>query len=269
MSAASCACSPTCRSTRSRGWRRSAAPRSTRRRRSWRPRRRRSRMAREAARAAAETARLAFEEGRGRRHAAEHHPAGGGAAGRHSGFRHSGGGRPGRDQRRGAAADPRRRRAAERRAVHRRGADRVARRSARRRDEALRRAQAAPAGACRRLMMTQEEITAWALQNGWQMIAGHLSLTKPRAHKEAIVRLVLKATVANLEVKKLGRQQMGEDRGRALLRDRARQRGRAAARAWASRAFRVSRCSCRRTRMRRHFRSLARAVGSQTSNSPP
>jgi hypothetical protein len=34
------------------------------------------------------------------------------------------------------------------------------------------------------------------------MIAGHLSLTKPRAHKEAIVRLVLKATVANLEVKK-------------------------------------------------------------------
>ena len=52
-------------------------------------------------------------------------------------------------------------------------------------------------------MMTQEEITAWALQNGWQMIGGHLSLTKPRLHKEAIVRLVLKATVANLEVKKL------------------------------------------------------------------
>lgn len=50
--------------------------------------------------------------------------------------------------------------------------------------------------------MTQDEITAWALKNGWQMIAGHLSLTKPRAHKEAIVRLVLKATVANLEVKK-------------------------------------------------------------------
>jgi hypothetical protein len=52
-------------------------------------------------------------------------------------------------------------------------------------------------------MMTQEEITAWALQNGWQMIGGHLSLTKPRLHKEVIVRLVLKATVANLEVKKL------------------------------------------------------------------
>ncbi len=50
--------------------------------------------------------------------------------------------------------------------------------------------------------MTQEEITAWALQNGWRMMGGHLSLTKPRAHQEAIVRLVLKATVANLEVKK-------------------------------------------------------------------
>jgi len=50
--------------------------------------------------------------------------------------------------------------------------------------------------------MTQEEITAWALKNGWQMMGGNLSLTKPRAHKEAIVRLVLKATVANLEVKK-------------------------------------------------------------------
>lgn len=50
--------------------------------------------------------------------------------------------------------------------------------------------------------MTQDEITAWALKNGWTMVGGHLSLTKPRAHKEAIVRLVLKATVANLEVKK-------------------------------------------------------------------
>lgn len=50
--------------------------------------------------------------------------------------------------------------------------------------------------------MTQEEITAWALAHGWQMMGGHPSLTKPPAHKEAIVRLVLKATVANLEVKK-------------------------------------------------------------------
>ncbi|RKK02626.1 hypothetical protein EBE87_23540 [Pseudoroseomonas wenyumeiae] len=50
--------------------------------------------------------------------------------------------------------------------------------------------------------MTKEELTAWALANGWQMIGGHPSLTKPSAPKEAIVRLVLKATVANLEVKK-------------------------------------------------------------------
>ena len=35
----SCACSPTCRSTRSRGWKACRAPRSTRRRSCWRPRR--------------------------------------------------------------------------------------------------------------------------------------------------------------------------------------------------------------------------------------
>ncbi|HWL83529.1 MAG TPA: hypothetical protein VNR89_21455 [Roseomonas sp.] len=50
--------------------------------------------------------------------------------------------------------------------------------------------------------MTKDELTAWALANGWQMLGGHPSLTKPTAPKEAIVRLVLKATVANLEVKK-------------------------------------------------------------------
>jgi hypothetical protein len=50
--------------------------------------------------------------------------------------------------------------------------------------------------------MTPEEITTWALSSGWQMLAGHPSLTKPSAPKEAIVRLVLKATVVNLEVKK-------------------------------------------------------------------
>jgi hypothetical protein len=50
--------------------------------------------------------------------------------------------------------------------------------------------------------MTAQELTAWALANGWQMIAGQPSLTKPSAPKEAIVRLVLKATVVNLEVKK-------------------------------------------------------------------
>jgi hypothetical protein len=50
--------------------------------------------------------------------------------------------------------------------------------------------------------MTQEELTAWALANGWQMIGGKPSLTKPSSPKEAIVRLVLLATVVNLEVKK-------------------------------------------------------------------
>jgi hypothetical protein len=50
--------------------------------------------------------------------------------------------------------------------------------------------------------MTKDELTTWAQANGWQMIGGHLSLTKPSAPKEAIVRMVLKGTVANIEVKK-------------------------------------------------------------------
>ena len=50
--------------------------------------------------------------------------------------------------------------------------------------------------------MTKDELTAWALANGWQMVAGMPSLTKPRSPKEAIVRMALKATVVNLEVKK-------------------------------------------------------------------
>ena len=50
--------------------------------------------------------------------------------------------------------------------------------------------------------MTQDEVTLWALANGWQMMAGYLSLTKPSAPSVAIVRLVLKTTVASLEIKK-------------------------------------------------------------------
>jgi hypothetical protein len=50
--------------------------------------------------------------------------------------------------------------------------------------------------------MTKEEITAWALANGWQMIDGVPCLTKPAAPHPAIVRLVLKATVASVEIKK-------------------------------------------------------------------
>ena len=50
--------------------------------------------------------------------------------------------------------------------------------------------------------MTKDEITAWALANGWQMLDGFPSLTKPTAPHPAIVRLVLKATVASVEIKK-------------------------------------------------------------------
>ena len=50
--------------------------------------------------------------------------------------------------------------------------------------------------------MTKDEITSWALANGWQMIDGAPSLTKPAAPHPAIVRLVLKATVASVEIKK-------------------------------------------------------------------
>lgn len=50
--------------------------------------------------------------------------------------------------------------------------------------------------------MTKDDLITWALGNGWQVIAGMPSLTKPSAPKEAIVRLVFRTTVVNLEVKK-------------------------------------------------------------------
>jgi hypothetical protein len=50
--------------------------------------------------------------------------------------------------------------------------------------------------------MTKDELTTWALANGWTVIAGHPSLTKPSAPKEAVVRMVCKATVVNIEAKK-------------------------------------------------------------------
>ena len=50
--------------------------------------------------------------------------------------------------------------------------------------------------------MTKDELTTWALSQGWTMIAGMPSLTKPRNPKEAIVRMVLKATVVHVEAKK-------------------------------------------------------------------
>jgi hypothetical protein len=50
--------------------------------------------------------------------------------------------------------------------------------------------------------MTKEELTEWALKSGWQMIGGHPSLTRPSRPADAIVRLVLKGTVVQLEIKK-------------------------------------------------------------------
>lgn len=50
--------------------------------------------------------------------------------------------------------------------------------------------------------MDKQELTVWALENGWQMLAGCPSLTKPSRPKEAIVRMSLKTTVASIEVKK-------------------------------------------------------------------
>ena len=50
--------------------------------------------------------------------------------------------------------------------------------------------------------MTKEELNVWATGRGWRLVAGQLSLTKPRAPNEPIVRLLLKATVATLEIRK-------------------------------------------------------------------
>lgn len=51
-------------------------------------------------------------------------------------------------------------------------------------------------------MMDRDALTAWALKNGWQDMAGHLSLTKPSNPKEAVVRMVFKTTVVQVEAKK-------------------------------------------------------------------
>ena len=50
--------------------------------------------------------------------------------------------------------------------------------------------------------MTKEELSDWALASGWKLIGGHLSLSKPSRPGDAIVRLVLKATVAHVEIRK-------------------------------------------------------------------
>ena len=50
--------------------------------------------------------------------------------------------------------------------------------------------------------MDKDALASWALANGWRLIAGHPSLTKPSAPNEAIVRLLLQATVAHVEATK-------------------------------------------------------------------
>lgn len=50
--------------------------------------------------------------------------------------------------------------------------------------------------------MDKEALTAWALANGWRIIAGCPSLTRPATPRAPIVRLVFKATVVALEVRK-------------------------------------------------------------------
>ncbi len=50
--------------------------------------------------------------------------------------------------------------------------------------------------------MTKDELTAWAMASGWTMAGGHPSLMKPRNPKEAVIRMVLKATVVHVEAKK-------------------------------------------------------------------
>src|ERR1700712_1373178 len=48
----------------------------------------------------------------------------------------------------------------------------------------------------------KDELTAWALKSGWQMLGGGPSLSKASKPKDPIVRLVLKATVVNVEIRK-------------------------------------------------------------------
>lgn len=50
--------------------------------------------------------------------------------------------------------------------------------------------------------MTKEELADWARASGWKMVGGYLSLAKPSRPAEPIVRLVLKVTVANVEIRK-------------------------------------------------------------------
>ena len=50
--------------------------------------------------------------------------------------------------------------------------------------------------------MTRDELTSWAMLNGWRMMAGCPSLVKPGRPKDAIIRLLFKVTVVSLDVRK-------------------------------------------------------------------
>ena len=50
--------------------------------------------------------------------------------------------------------------------------------------------------------MDKAALTQWALANGWQMVGDCPSLMKPSAPTQAIVRLILKTGVVQLEIKK-------------------------------------------------------------------
>lgn len=50
--------------------------------------------------------------------------------------------------------------------------------------------------------MDKDALTAWALKSGWQMLGGFPSLSKSSKPNDPIVRLVLKATVVNVEIRK-------------------------------------------------------------------
>jgi hypothetical protein len=50
--------------------------------------------------------------------------------------------------------------------------------------------------------MTKDELSAWALSNGWQQIADAIVLVRPAKPTDAIVRMVFKATVVQIEIKK-------------------------------------------------------------------
>jgi hypothetical protein len=52
------------------------------------------------------------------------------------------------------------------------------------------------------LTVNKDDLQKWALGNGWTMIDGNPSLTKPSKPSEAIVRMILKATVVIIEFKK-------------------------------------------------------------------